>query len=203
MLSRKMSVGLLFIGMFYATIACGDTYRCVNSKGLLEFTDRPCAADGSLASTPAIPRAPKVESGSISNRSDGALCPMHLASQPQPSGVRDWRAKELDHLEAKLYTEARSGSITWLQLVDNFYTKCAELHPGYRDENGRELPAYQRALAEQMDNRQITESQWVYLQEQKLADMRARNQIILNSRQRPINCEIYQGGMNRPQLDCY
>lgn len=65
MIARKMSLGLVLTGVFYATIACGDTYRCLNSKGQFEFTNRPCSEGSSTEKiktfTPAIPSAPKAE----------------------------------------------------------------------------------------------------------------------------------------------
>lgn len=249
MIAKKMSFGFILFGVFYATIACGDTYRCRNSKGQTEFRNTLCpegsttekakiitpAAQASnkplqseaaptdmwgelpagyIANTspnwenrakispkiygPGGPEdvaapAPKIPSAPASKRSDGALCPMSLASQPQPSGRSEYVALVLDELEARLYTDARSGRISWVQLVDSFYARCADLYLGYRNENNRELPAYQRVLAEQMDARSITESQWVYLLEKKITEIealdheiRTRNQLIENTRPSPI-----------------
>lgn len=174
MIARKMSLGFFISGLLYAAIACGDTYRCFNSKKQFEFTNRPCASDGSLTPAP-------------SKRSDGALCPMHLASQPRSSGGNDWQSRELDNLEARLYMDARSGKIGWVQLVEKFYARCAELYRGYRNEDHRDLPAYQRVLAEKMDARSINESEWIFLQESKLAERHARNQLIMNTRPSPNN----------------
>jgi hypothetical protein len=203
MITKKMSLCLLFFGIFYATIACGDSYRCVNPQGFFEFTNRPCAADGSLSSAPAIPSAPapvistapvpEIPSAPASQRSDGALCPFTLSSQPQSSGNPDSRAQLLDDLEARLYRDARLKQISWVQLVDKFYTRCAALYQGYYNENYRELPAYQRVLAEKMDARSIKESEWIYLIETKLTEIKAldheirtRNQLIENTRPSPI-----------------
>lgn len=98
-----------------------------------------------------------------------------LAPYPQDSGCSDARCRELDRTEAQLYAAARSGRIPWVQLVDGFYRKRAELFPSVRDDSFvRELRAYQRALAEAMDQRKVTESQWVYANERKLNELRAR-----------------------------
>jgi len=185
MFFEKISLGLVVFGLFFSTIALGETYRCVNSKGMFEYTNIPCTSDGALAPAPAIPSATKVESGIASKRSNGGSCTMQLAPQPTPSGVKHSYAEELDHLEERLYKDARSGRIHWVQLVDTFYARCAELYPS-NDVNDREISAYQRTLAEQMDARSITESEWVYLQEKNLAERRARNQLIENTRPRPI-----------------
>ena len=112
----------------------------------------------------------------------------YLAAQPYSSGSDDARWQQLDRLEAQLYTAARSGRIRWVQLVDTFYAKRAELYPDSDDSGIRELLAYQRVLAEQMDARRITESQWVYLLEKKVAELQARNQLIENTRPRSTNC---------------
>lgn len=140
-----------------------------------------------------IPSAPKVENSSVSvgnisvsQRSDGALCPMYLASQPHSSGINDWQARELDNLETRLYIDARAGQISWVQLVDKFYARCAALIQGYLNENNRELAAYQRVLAEKMDAKNINESEWIFLQESKLSEIRARNQLIENTRPAPV-----------------
>lgn len=69
MIAKKTSLSLLLFGIFYAAIACGDSYRCVNPQGMFEFTNRPCAANGSLSPAPAIPSVPKVESGAAPKKS--------------------------------------------------------------------------------------------------------------------------------------
>lgn len=185
MLSEKMSLGLAILGLFCSTIALGETYRCVNSAGMFEFTNRPCTSGGALAPAPAPPSITEVDSYSSSQRGDGSTCPMILAPKPEPSGSRDSRDQQLDQLEAQLYGDARAGRIHWTRLVDQFYTKCAELYPGYHRNDLVEVSAYQRVLAEKMDSRSITESEWRYLLETQAADIRARGQIIENSRQRP------------------
>jgi len=100
--------------------------------------------------------------------------------------MRDRRAQLLDNLEARLYRDARSGKISWVQLVDEFYSQCAALSRGYYNEDNRELPAFQRVLAEKMDAGSIKESEWIYLQESKISEQRARNQIIENTRSRSV-----------------
>lgn len=177
MVLKRMALALVILSAFYATIACGETYRCLNKKGQFEFTNRPCSSGGDLVS------APK-QASQISIRSDGAFCPMFLSSQPQLSGINDSRALQLDQLEAQLYMDARTGRISWVQLVDHFYARCAELYRGYRNEDNREFSAYQRVLAEKMDYRSINESEWIFLQEKQLSESRARRQIIENTRLR-------------------
>lgn len=106
---------------------------------------------------------------------DGARCPTVLASSPHSSGIDDYRAKALDYFEADIYGNARTGRISWVQLVDSFYARCIEIFKGqFYITHNRELQAYQRMLAEQMDAKEITESQWAYLIEKKLGEMRAR-----------------------------
>lgn len=194
MIGKKTSLlSLVVFGVFYATIACGDTYRCLNSEGQLEYTNRPCASDGSLtplapapAPAPAAPDIAEVDSSSTFNRSDGSTCPMILAPKPEPSGSGDYRAQQLDRLEARLYGDARAGRIRWTQLVDQFYSECARLYPGYHTNHLVEVSTYQRVLAEKMDKRHITESEWIYLLEAQAADIRERRAIIENSRQPSI-----------------
>ncbi len=123
----------------------------------------------------------------------------YLAAQPQPSRCDDARCQQLDRLETQLYGAARSGRIRWVQLVDTFYSKRAELFPDSDDRGIRELRAYQRVLAEQMDSRRITESQWVYLQEKKVGELNARNQLIRNTRPRATNCTTQNIGRAYPQ----
>lgn len=44
MFARKVSLGLIFIAMFYATIAYGDTHQCRHSNGRVELSNIPCPA---------------------------------------------------------------------------------------------------------------------------------------------------------------
>jgi hypothetical protein len=112
-----------------------------------------------------------------------------LAGAPTPSGCNDPRCAVLDALEQKAYDLARQKKITWVKLVDAFYQKRAEMYPNSRDGDGaNELRTYQRALAEQMDQGRITESQWAYLIERKKGDIRARNQAVSNTVRRQTNC---------------
>lgn len=54
MIGKNASLGLVVFGLFYAAIACGDTYRCLNSNDQFEYTNWPCASDGSLAPAPVL-----------------------------------------------------------------------------------------------------------------------------------------------------
>lgn len=136
-----------------------------------------------------------------------------LAAYPTPSGCQDSdsRCRTLDQLEAHLYQEARSGRITWTQLVDSFYTERARAYPNTNDNYGaRELFNFQRMLAEQMDLRKITESQWVYYHDQRRAQANtqatqdAANSAIINQQrqanqpqvQKPTNCWTTRSGNN-------
>lgn len=206
MLSRKVSLCLcLIIGSFYTTVASGEKYRCLDSTGHFEFTNRPCIEGSSTDKTggaTAIAPSPRyVGRNSVSSVRAAGACKMQLAPEPRASGMKHSYADELDHLEERLYKEVRSGRISWVQLVDTFYARCVELYPT-NDTSARELPAYQRVLAEQMDARSLTESQWIYLLDTKTAEIEARNQIIQNTRQRSRNCEIVHLGTLYPQLEC-
>jgi len=184
MYSRIRQLFFLLFGISYAAIACGDAYRCLDSTGHFEYRNIPCSSNSVSANKISI--SPEVEKNSSTPLKDGSTCPMILAPKPEPSGSSDYRDKLLDRLEADFYGEARSGRMSWVQLVDRFYAKCAELYPGYLQYDLVEVSTYQRVLAEQMDNRRITESEWVYLLEKQAADIRARRQLIENTRPSPI-----------------
>ncbi len=124
-----------------------------------------------------------------------------LASYPRPSGCgdRDARCRVLDEYEAYLYQEARAGRISWVQLVDSFYTERARQYPQSNDNYGaREWFSFQRMLAEQMDARKITESQWVYYHEQKQTEMASRarqdaaNDALVNQQRQATQPSIQQ-----------
>lgn len=176
----KISLGIALLVLAFSAVAFGETYRCVNSDGMFEYTSRPCLSDGTVAPSP--PALVETESKSPSPKWDGSTCPMILSPKPEPSGSRDKRSQQLDRYEAQLYSDARAGRIRWVELVDQFYLECADLFPGFHTVNLVEVSAYQRVLAEKMDNRSITESEWVYHLETQAADIRARQQIIHNSR---------------------
>lgn len=42
MITKKVSLGLILLGVFYATIACGQAYKCRNANGQFIYTDSPC-----------------------------------------------------------------------------------------------------------------------------------------------------------------
>ena len=118
-----------------------------------------------------------------------------LGGYPKPSGCQTTNCLALDKFEAELYQRARSKNITWVNLVDRFYSGRAELYPNSSDGSGvSELRAYQRMLAEQMDTGRISESQWAYLIEKKAGELNARNQAIRNSTPRRINCTTTSTG---------
>lgn len=102
-----------------------------------------------------------------------------LASSPQPSGCghRDQRCLILDQTEANLYQMARSKTISWRQLVEQFYSERARQYPNTNDSSGAsEIFLYQRVLADQMDRRQISETQWAYLIDHKSQEIYSRSQ---------------------------
>ncbi len=118
-----------------------------------------------------------------------------LAASPTSSGCNTNKCRELDAVEARGYELARAGQIKWIQLVDWFYSRRAELYPETNDQFGAsELRAYQRMLAEQMDTGRLTESQWVYLIEKKNSEINTRNQTLSNSAPRTTNCTTTNAG---------
>lgn len=116
-------------------------------------------------------------------RGDGLF--LSLASSPRPSGCNDSRCAELDLRELYLYTDARSGTISWVQLVERYYSALASYFPDMYDEDMDELMHYQRELAVQMDSQQMTEKEWVRLIDKKGSEIRrARNKRIEDYNQR-------------------
>lgn len=128
-----------------------------------------------------------------------------LAASPTPSpcGQRgDARCRQLDELEERLYSYARSELITWVYLVDNFYKERARQFPNSADDlSVRQKYSFQRMLAEQMDNKKLTEAQWVYLNNKKDAEINSieiqnsANQSIIN-RQQKTNAYIQSPPLN-------
>jgi hypothetical protein len=41
-ITKKVSLGLILSGVFFATIACGQAYKCRNANGQFIYTDSPC-----------------------------------------------------------------------------------------------------------------------------------------------------------------
>lgn len=131
-----------------------------------------------------------------------------LAAYPIPSecGSRDERCRALDQTEAYLYQEARARRILWVQLVDRFYTERAKLYPNTNDNHGaREWFSFQRMLAEQMDLKKITETQWVYLHEKKRLEMNSRarqdaaNEAIINQQRQANQPQIKKEQVQNPR----
>jgi hypothetical protein len=126
----------------------------------------------------------------------------YLASAPQSSGCSKAECQRLDSLELNGYQLARGGKLTWVKFVDSFYAERSRLFPNVEESNSwREYRAYQRVLAEQMDAKKISESQWVYLLEKKKGELDARNQMLQNSRPRAQNCVTEKIGL--PPFESY
>lgn len=112
-----------------------------------------------------------------------------LAGSPRPLECSDSRCSNLEAIQEKGYELARQRKITWGKFVNVFYQKRADLYPSSEDDSGAsELIAYQRFLAEQMDVGRISETQWVYLNEQKVGELKARNQTSTASSRRNTTC---------------
>lgn len=125
-----------------------------------------------------------------------------LSPYPQNSGCNRRGCLELDTIEARGYDAARDKRITWVNLVDNFYSQRNQLFPNARDTNStREYRSYQRYLAELMDSKKITESQWVYQLQKKLSKLNARDQMLQNSKPRTQNCITEKVGV--PPFESY
>jgi hypothetical protein len=125
-----------------------------------------------------------------------------LASAPQSSGCAKPECLRLDALELKGYELARTGKLTWVKFVDTFYAERNKLFPHTEEANSwREYRAYQRMLAEQMDNKKISESQWVYFLEKKKGELATRNQMLQNSAPQSQNCVTEKVGL--PPYESY
>jgi hypothetical protein len=126
----------------------------------------------------------------------------YLGPTPQFSGCSKPECQRLDALESRGYELARGSKLTWVKFVDTFYAERNRLFPNTEESNGwREYRAYQRVLAEQMDAKKISESQWVYLLEKKKGELDARNQMLQNSRPRTQNCVTEKVGL--PPFESY
>ena len=98
-----------------------------------------------------------------------------LASSPTPSGCATERCRQLDELEKFGYTKVYEKRMTWKKFVDFFYEGRLQFFPNTNDDAyTREFISFQKVLAEQMDARKITETQWVYLVDKKSAEMQSR-----------------------------
>ena len=126
----------------------------------------------------------------------------YLASTPQPSNCPKPACQRLDAVESKGYELARGGKLSWVKFVDTFYSERNQLFPNAEESNEwREYRAYQRVLAEQMDAKKISESQWVYFLEKKKGELDARKQMLENSRPRTQNCVTEKVGL--PPFESY
>lgn len=133
----------------------------------------------------------------------GARDPLFtLSPYPEDSGCSRSECRRLDSIEEKGYELARSGKLTWVRFVDAFYIERNKLFPNAEEDNeSREYRAYQRFLAEQMDMKKITESQWVYLLERKRGELSARSQVLESSKPRMQNCVTERVGL--PPFESY
>ena len=119
----------------------------------------------------------------------GNEAPTLSGTPTRNSSCDDKRCRALDAVETQGYDLARQKKITWIRFVDAFYKKRAELYPDTDDRLGaRELMLYQRALAEQLDAGKITESQWAYAIERKVAERNAASRAGRASVPRQTNC---------------
>lgn len=133
----------------------------------------------------------------------GASDPLFtLSPYPQDSGCSKPECRRLDSIEAKGYELARNGKLTWVRFVDTFYSERNKLFPDAEEDGAsREYRAYQRVLAEQMDAKKMSESQWVYLLEKRKGELNARDQMLQNSRPRTQNCVTEKVGL--PPFESY
>lgn len=130
----------------------------------------------------------------------------YLSSRPGTTTCSDRLCQQLDAYESGLYSAARDGRIRWVQVVDMFYVRRDQLFPGIGDNSlTSEMRAYQRALAEQMDLKRLTESQWAYLIEKKAGELQAREAMVRNSRPRTNCTTTNTGTANSPiyTTNCY
>ena len=128
-----------------------------------------------------------------------------LAAYPTPSGCSNSnaRCRALDDYEEKLYEAAQQGRITYVQLVNAFYSRRQELFPQIGNSGQvRELHAFQRALAEARDAGKVTETQWEYYIEKKNSELAARAQMLENTKPRQTNCiTINKGTLSNPKYE--
>lgn len=73
MITKKISLGLVFFGVLYATIACGDTFRCRDSDNKILISNISCPVGTTTEKIqnykPASPVSPQAQSGVAPNLS--------------------------------------------------------------------------------------------------------------------------------------
>lgn len=112
-----------------------------------------------------------------------------LAGSSRPSDCSDAKCRSLDEMERVGYEMIRRKEATYTRLVDGWYQARARLFPDSNDGSEiYEYKAFQRLLAEQVDAGRVSESQWTYLVERKLSEIRERQ------RSGIINCNTRNVG---------
>ncbi len=113
----------------------------------------------------------------------------YLSSKPTPLGFADCppqyasRCQALHRTELQGYQLARSGRISWSEMVNRFYELRDQILP-LEDDMTREMESYQRYLAKKIDARAMHETEWAYLLDKKVAELNARNEMLNATRQR-------------------
>ena len=114
----------------------------------------------------------------MANTSALAQFALYLSPSPQRSncsGSNIYPCEQLDSIEESGYQMARAGKITWLNMVDRFYSERSRIFPQMKDTNdGAEIRSYQRVLAERKDAGKITEAEWVFLLNRQQSALAAR-----------------------------
>lgn len=169
MLSRKMSLGLVVFGIFYATIASGKTYQCRNSSGQTMISDTPCPVGSKTEKvrifTPASPPAPKIEDGSTSN-----------TSSVHQGNLRYLDMKVDEAIGARDFREAKQLALTpehWEKI--NAAEKNSEMPIGKAGVELKQQPQ-QEALSQQQNQQQKVLSQQQIMQPQQQSQLQQPKQ---------------------------
>lgn len=114
MLVRRVSLGLILFGVFYATIAFGKTYQCRSASGQIMFSDMPCPVNSEtekiISFTPVSPAPPQVENSAEPN-----------AQSAHQANMRYLDMKVEDAINARDFRSAKQLALTpehWKKIKD-------------------------------------------------------------------------------------
>ena len=119
-----------------------------------------------------------------------------MGGSPRPSGCQTRECLAFDDLERLGYESVRAKRITYMRMVDVLWEGRRRLWPNSNDgQPVYEYQAFLRVLAEQVDQGKVSPTQWEYLVESKLGEIRERQ------RGRVTRCNTVNAGT--PQFPNY
>lgn len=165
MITKKISLGLVFFGVFYATIACGNTFQCRDSDNKILISNIPCPVGTTTEKIrnykPVSPVSPQAQSGVAPNPASVTQSDLQYLDMKINEAIKyDLRVAKQLALTPEHWRKIRAAEENLNKPVVKTSVELQATVP--------QQPVQMQHTQPQMQQQQVTQHQETFIQQQAL-----------------------------------